>query len=130
MTCNIRPSQNLKTPAPHIREKLYLSRAMPPRVIVGALCLNCHTFDLEIDRRIIRLTPAEFDLLYYFMSHSGEIFSAEELLCHVWQYPPGAGKSNLVRAHIKNLRLKIEPDPPKPIRLVTVGRLGYTIAGN
>ena len=100
---------------------------MPPRLIVGSLCLNCRTFDLQVDDRAILLTPAEFELLYHLMSRAGQVFSAEQLLCQVWGYPPGTGRPELIRAHIKNLRGKIEQNPKEPSHLRTVGHLGYTI---
>jgi len=89
--------------------------------------LNCRTFDLDVDGRTILLTPAEFELLYCLMAGAGRIFSAKELLRQVWGYPPGTGEPELVRAHIKNLRSKIEQNPKEPVRLRTVGHRGYTI---
>ena len=111
-------------------KKIYLSPGLPARLEVGSLCLDCRTFELRINSRAIRLTPAEFNLLYHMMSRPGEIFSAEQLLAQVWQYPPGMGRTVLVRAHIKNLRNKIEDDPKNPARLKTIGHLGYTILGS
>ena len=113
--------------SPHARREPIDLRATP-HLIVGALCLNCRTFDLRVGDRVILLTPAEFALLYYMMSHAGQVLSTEQLLRQVWQYPPGAGRSDLIRAHIKNLRIKIEHDSKKPEYLKTIGRRGYTIA--
>lgn len=104
------------------------SEEMPTRLIVGTLCLNCRAFNLQIGERIVPLTPAEFGLLYYLMSRAGQVVSAEQLLCEVWQYPPGAGRPELIRAHIKNLRIKIEQNPRAPAYLRTIGHLGYTIS--
>jgi DNA-binding response OmpR family regulator len=99
----------------------------PAQLALGALKLDCRTFDLTIQGRRVLLTPVEFDLLYYLMSHAGQVLSTEQLLRDVWQYPPGTGSSELVRAHIKNLRAKIEENPKEPTLLRTVGRFGYTI---
>ena len=99
----------------------------PAQLALGALKLDCRTFDLTIQGRRVLLTPVEFDLLYYLMSHAGQVLSTEQLLRDVWQYPPGTGSSELVRAHIKNLRAKIEENPNAPTLLRTVGRFGYTI---
>jgi DNA-binding response OmpR family regulator len=107
--------------------KVARSQEMPPRLTVGALGLNCRTFDLTVEGRIVPLTPAEFELLYYLMSRAGQVFSAEQLLRDLWHYPPGAGRPELIRAHIKNLRGKIEQDPRAPAFLRTVGHRGYTI---
>ena len=99
----------------------------PPRLIVGSLSLNCHTFELTTGDKTVLLTPVEFELLYFLMSHAGQVFSSEQLLCQVWRYPPDTGSPELVRAHIKNLRAKIEQNPSNPFYLKTVGRFGYTI---
>ena len=126
------PSVKLNTidrPHPNMRvKKIYQSPGLPAQLIVGSLCLDCRAFEIRTDGRAVRVTPAEFDLLYYMMSRPGQVFSAEELLSLVWQYPPGMGRTVLVRAHIKNLRHKIEDDPKNPLRLRTVGHLGYMIS--
>jgi diguanylate cyclase (GGDEF)-like protein/PAS domain S-box-containing protein len=94
---------------------------------VGDLRLNQRTFELFIGERRIHPTPIEFELLKFLMSHSGEVFTAEQLLQEVWRYPPGTGSRELVRAHIKNLRSKLEPNPKQPKYVKTIGRFGYTI---
>jgi DNA-binding response OmpR family regulator len=99
----------------------------PAKLVVGTLQLDCRTFGLTIGVKKILLTPVEFELIYYLMSHVGQVLSTEQLLRDVWQYPPGTGSSELVRAHIKNLRNKIEENPKEPALLKTVGRFGYTI---
>jgi diguanylate cyclase (GGDEF)-like protein/PAS domain S-box-containing protein len=99
----------------------------PPPLVVGALALNPQTFELTIGDKIIRPTPVEYELLYFLMSHAGKIFTAEQLSQEVWHYPPGTGSHESVRAHIKNIRSKIEPDPKHPVHLKTIGRFGYTI---
>jgi DNA-binding response OmpR family regulator len=99
----------------------------PSRLVVGDLALNCQTFDLTVQHRIIQLTPVEFDLLRCLMSRPDQVLSAEYLLCQVWHYADHSGKPELVRAHIKNLRNKIEPDSKNPLYLKTVGRFGYMI---
>jgi diguanylate cyclase (GGDEF)-like protein len=107
----------------------YLVRPVeaPSRLNVGSLSLNALTFEVSLPDKTVRLTPVEFELLYFLMSHPGQVFTAEQLLREVWQYPPATGSPELVRVHIKNLRGKIEPDPKHPCYLRTIGRFGYTI---
>ncbi len=99
----------------------------PAQLRVGLLSLDCRTFELTVSRKTVLLTPVEFELLFFLMSHAGQVLSAEQLLREVWKYPPGTGSPELVRAHIKNLRNKLEPNPKEPVFLRTVGRFGYTI---
>jgi DNA-binding response OmpR family regulator len=102
-------------------------RDLPPHVAVGSLCLSCRTLDLQVGSTVVLLTPSELQLLFHLMSHAGLPFSSEQLLCDVWGYPPGAGRPELIRAHIKNLRFKIESNPRAPVYLRTLGSLGYAI---
>ena len=94
----------------------------------GDLVLDCNTFEVTAAGRRVALTPVQFDLLYYLMSHAGQVISAQQLLQDVWDYPYDAGSPDLVRVHIKNLREKLEPDPAAPVYLRTVQGHGYTIA--
>ena len=110
-------------PLDHIRR----ASSTPAEVIVGPLTLNCRTFELVARGKKSSLTPVEFELALHMMLHVGQVLSAEHLLRHVWKYPPNTGSPELVRAHIRNLRNKIEPNPQEPIYIKTVGRFGYTI---
>ena len=116
-----------------LRVRALLRRSMPAEapktpLEVGTLSLDPRTFKLNVNGHILLLTPVEFELLYYLMRHAGEVISTERLLQEVWEYPPGTGDPNLVRAHIKNIRAKIEPSPNNPTYIKTISRHGYIIA--
>jgi DNA-binding response OmpR family regulator len=90
--------------------------------------LNTKTFELLLpNKKKLLLTPIQFDLLYHFMTHPGEIFSPSRLLDDIWDYPSDAGSPDLVRVHIKNLRMRIESDPSSPTFIETIPGFGYTI---
>jgi len=98
-------------------------------LVASGLRLDSRTFEVTTrEKDGILLTPTEFDLLYHLMSHAGQVFSSDRLLQEVWDFPYDTGSTDLVRAHIKNLREKIEPNPRAPTYLRTVPRHGYTIA--
>jgi DNA-binding response OmpR family regulator len=100
----------------------------PPELVAGGLHLDCRTFEVTTEAKDgILLTPTEFDLLYYLMSNAGQVFSSDRLLQEVWDFPYDTGSTDLVRAHIKNLREKIEANPRSPTYLRTIPRHGYTI---
>jgi len=74
---------------------------------------------------MIPLTPREFSLLDYLLRHPDEVCRRENLLEHVWDAHYD-GVSNVVDAHIANLRRKLEqPDRPDPIE--TVRGVGYRV---
>ena len=100
-----------------------------PTLTVGDLTLDSRTAEVFAGQNEgILLTPTEYNLLRHLMEHAGEIVSPYRLLNEVWGYPEGAGSPDLVRAHIRNVRLKIEPDPANPTYIQTIRRHGYTIA--
>lgn len=119
-----------------LRVKAVLRRVMhepeedkAPELVAGGLKLDSRTFEVSTPEKTgILLTPTEFDLLYHLMAHSGQVFSSDRLLQEVWDFPYDTGSTDLVRAHIKNLREKIEPNPRAPVYLRTVPRHGYMIA--
>jgi DNA-binding response OmpR family regulator len=98
------------------------------RIVVDKYVLDARSFELHTpDRGKLRLTPVQFDLLYFLMSHPGQIFSPTRLLDEVWDYPSDTGSPDLVRVHIKNLRERIEADPGNPRFIRTVPGYGYTV---
>lgn len=74
------------------------------------------------------LTPKEYDLLVFLAKNKGFVFSRQQLLDKVWGYDY-AGDTRTVDVHIRWLRQKIESDPAKPDRLVTVRGAGYKLEG-
>jgi DNA-binding response OmpR family regulator len=118
-----------------LRVKAVLRRAQqdsvqeqPAELVAGDLRLDCRTFEVTTkEKESVLLTPTEFDLLYYLMSNAGQVFSSDRLLQEVWDFPYDTGSTDLVRAHIKNLREKIESNPRSPTHLRTIPRHGYTI---
>ena len=77
-----------------------------------------------LNEKELELTPTEFDLLYYLVSHPGRAFTREELLNDVWGYSY-AGYEHTVNSHINRLRNKIEKDPANPTIIETVWGIGY-----
>ncbi|MBE2200861.1 MAG: response regulator transcription factor [Anaerolinea sp.] len=119
-----------------LRVKAILRRVRPPatepdqrdKVVVGEVVLNCRTFEVTTAEGTALLTNVQFDLLYHLMSHADQVFNSQQLLQDVWDYPRDTGSPELVRAHIKNLREKIEPEPSNPIYIRTVQGHGYTFS--
>ncbi len=75
----------------------------------------------------VRVTRAQYALLYHLMSHPNKIFSPSLLLEEVWDYPDTAGSTDLIRVHIKNLREAIESNPQEPDFIKTIKGYGYVI---
>jgi DNA-binding response OmpR family regulator len=93
--------------------------------------------DLVIDRnrrevmlaeKILPIKHREFELLQYLAEHIGKVLSRENILNQVWGWE-FTGDSRTVDVHIRWLREKIEKDPTKPTRIVTVRGAGYRFEG-
>ncbi len=82
---------------------------------------------LWVPSRWVPLTPIEFCLMQDLMLHQGELRSPEDLLQAVWQQAPREGDPGWVRWHLRNLRLKVEEDPSRPRRLLTIPWRGYRL---
>lgn len=79
------------------------------------------------DRELV-LSPKEFSLLAELMRHQGAVLSRDLLLTRIWGYD-FYGDSRTVDVHVRWLREKIEPDPARPVRIVTVRGAGYRFEG-
>lgn len=97
-------------------------------ITVGDLKLDSHTFQVSTPKaENIQLTSTEYRLLFHLMSTPNQVHSVRELLDVVWQYPDGAGDPDLVRAHVRNLRAKIEENSRRPRYIHTIHGVGYMI---
>lgn len=98
----------------------------PMQIATGDVTLDCQKYEIHAPHGSAMLTNVQFDLLYHLMANAGQIFSSQQLLQDVWGYPPHEGSPELVRAHIRNLREKVEENPSQPIYVKTVQGHGYT----
>ena len=79
---------------------------------------------VEADGKSIELTNYEFEILYLLARHPGQVFSKEQIYNQVWKEPYYRAEDN-VMSLIRRIRKKIEPDPSKPIYVLTVWGIGY-----
>lgn len=82
---------------------------------------------LEINEKKIHLTNTEFDIFNYLLNNNQNNITSDEILEKVLKYPKGSGNPAVIRAHIKNIRNKIEEKPSVPQILVNVQGRGYSI---
>ena len=75
----------------------------------------------------LNLTSTEYRILRLLLAYPGQIFSAQNIYESVWEEPFYSGDSNSVMVFIRRLREKIEDNPRRPARLVTVWGKGYRI---
>jgi DNA-binding response OmpR family regulator len=121
-----------------IRELLARVKAVLRRTSVLPKDQDRRSFgEVEVDLRKCRvlrsgkpidISSKEFELLKYFIVHSGETLSRDRLLEDVWGYD-NYPTTRTVDTHLVRLRQKLEPDPEQPQYFLTVHGTGYRFVG-
>lgn len=91
---------------------------------LGEFVLNLRNRALKKRGRTIELTQVEFQIMEYFFSNPGTVFSRTQILKHVWG-ETHSGEEKIVDVNIRRLRMKIEDDPSTPRHIITVWGMGY-----
>lgn len=84
--------------------------------------------ELRKEKQLVDCSAKEFQLLKYFIHNKGQVVSREEILNTVWGYSI-VPNTRTVDVHVARLRQKIEPNPGKPLHLLTVHNMGYRFDG-
>jgi len=102
-----------------------LDRATAVRSL-GGLRLDLGRHEVTVDGEPVRLTLSEFKVLSLLAERPESVVSRRELMQHLWA-SEHVGDEHACEVHISNLRRKIERDPTRPQRLVTVRGMGYKL---
>jgi two-component system, OmpR family, alkaline phosphatase synthesis response regulator PhoP len=106
------------------------SEPNPTEVIrVGELTIDLSEHTVQLAGRAIELTPTEFEILATLARQPKRVFSRLQIM-ELAQGDAFEGYERTIDAHIKNIRLKLEPNPKKPVYLQTVFGLGYKLEVN
>ncbi len=116
----------------HLRRAVTTSASSPTSelapLVFGDLIIERERREVSLAGRVLSLKPKEYDLLLYFAEHPRRVLSRERILQDVWGWEY-IGDSRTVDVHVRWLRQKIEADPSRPTRLVTVRGGGYRFEG-
>jgi DNA-binding response OmpR family regulator len=86
--------------------------------------LNCDSMTLTVRGQPVDITATEFRLLHFLASHSGKVFTRDQVLDAVWRDMSFVTPRS-VDVYIRRLREKIEKDSEDPRYLKTVRGAGY-----
>jgi DNA-binding response OmpR family regulator len=114
------------------RELLARIRAVLRRVGPEAeRVLGFDDVQVNLERRVVtrggqevKFTPAEYNLLTFFLHNPDRPLSRDLILNSVWGYE-SFPNTRTVDAHVVRLRQKLEPDPNCPRHFVTLHKVGY-----
>ena len=88
-------------------------------ITVGPICVDSLHNQVSINGKTTSLTPTESKLLHL-------LATASQIVSYVWGYG-NDGDTCLIKAHVRHLRQKVEPDPNKPSYILTIPGVGYTL---
>ncbi len=96
---------------------------------VGDLQIDLDQHTVKVSDQLVELTPTEFDILVVLARQPKRVFTRLQIMEQA-QGNAFEGYERTIDAHIKNIRLKLEPDPKNPTFIQTVFGVGYKIEVN
>ncbi len=113
-----------------IREELSAENGMVSgkKLTFGDLTIDLARREVLLRGEPLRLKPKEYELLVFLARNRGMVLSRDLILERVWGWDYDGG-TRTVDVHVRWLREKIEPDPARPTRIVTVRGVGYRFEG-
>lgn len=97
-------------------------------IVFGDLSIDPSRREVAVGGQVVPAKPKEFDLLLFMARNHGTVLSRDLILQRVWGWEFDGG-TRTVDVHIRWLREKIEPDPARPSRIITVRGVGYLFEG-
>lgn len=80
--------------------------------------------EVWVDKKLIKLRPTEYRLLYHLIQNAGWVLTYDQILSRVWGYEY-RDEPHYVRLYINYLRQKLEHDPANPQYILTERGVGY-----
>lgn len=97
---------------------------LPSTIEGGPVRMDIDRHVVAVDGTQVSLPLKEFELLEMLLRNVGRVLTRVQLIDRVWG-SDYVGDTKTLDVHIKRLRAKVEPDPAKPVHIVTVRGLGY-----
>jgi DNA-binding response OmpR family regulator len=95
-------------------------------ITVGAIQIDLAAHTVTVNGTLVELPPRAFDLLVTLAQNAGNVVTTDDIMNRVW----GAdfvGEPQIIYVYVRWLREKLEEDPNRPTRLLTVRGVGYKL---
>jgi len=92
----------------------------------GCLVIDDEKKQVQMEGEVIRLTPMEYNILFFLVKNAGKVYSIEQIYENIWN-EEAIGVDNTVAVHIRHIREKIEINPKDPQYLKVVWGIGYKV---
>ena len=108
----------------HLRRRAMPLEKSSSVIQFGHIRVNLLKRIVEKNGVVIHLTPIEYRLLSYLLTHAEIVLTHRQLLMGVWG-PNDIDHSHYVRIYMGALRKKLEDDPAQPKHILTETGVGY-----
>ena len=98
--------------------------AVSPVLEVGDFRIDLENRSVAVKGSEVHLTPKEYDLMVYLVSHPGKVLTHRTLLAAIWG-GESVEQTEYLRVFVGQLRKKIEPQPATPRYILTEPWIGY-----
>lgn len=106
------------------RVKSAIDSKPPRQLIVSSICLDLEKHRLTRGNKSFILTPKEFSLLKLLMARAGQMITRKTLMKEIWE-TDYLGDTRTLDVHMRWVRKKVEENPSKPVRIITLRGQGY-----
>ena len=107
-----------------VEEGSATSENQPDTLDGGDVKVDIDRHEVRVRGNLVALPLKEFELLSLLLENIGRVLTRDVLIDRVWGHDY-VGDTKTLDVHIKRLRSKVESDPAKPERIVTIRGLGY-----
>jgi DNA-binding response OmpR family regulator len=108
------------------RRRLDLAGGHGNVIAVGGIRIDPGSHQVSVDGENVHLTPSEYKLLLLLAHSPDTVFTRQQIMEHLWQ-THFVGDARACDVHVANLRRKVEAEPRRPRRIVTVREAGYKL---
>ena len=98
------------------------------KIVAGELEINLSSHTVRLSGMPIEMKPREFSILSLLASNAGRVYSRDQILESLWGHAY-IGDVRTVDVHVRWIREKIEDDPSRPTKIITVRGVGYRFDG-
>jgi two-component system KDP operon response regulator KdpE len=97
----------------------------------GKLVMDITSRRVTVEDNQIDLSPTEYDTLKFLLLSSGKVLTHKQILREIWDKTEDyEGILHLLRVTMSNLRSKIEPNPDRPVYILTEPGVGYRLSSD
>ena len=97
---------------------------VPSRLKAGDLVIDQDRHEVSLNDQLIALPLKEYELLLQLVANAGRALSRDDLIDAVWG-TDYVGDTKTLDVHIRRIRSRIEDDPQRPLRVITIRGVGY-----